>query len=141
VGALDWNQHILTSGSRDTLVLNHDVRARMNLVSIFEGHSQEVCGLKWSSDGKLLASGGNDNLLNIWEASNSNAPKHSFDHHQAAVKALAWCPFQSNLLASGGGTADRCIRFWNTSTGSCINCIDTKSQVKLVTSHMSLTGH
>ena len=47
----------------------------------------------------------------------------------AAVKALAWCPWQSNLLASGGGTADRHIRFWNTTTGACINSIDTKSQI------------
>jgi cell division cycle 20-like protein 1 (cofactor of APC complex) len=33
--------------------------------------------------------------------------------HCAAVKALAWSPHQSGLLASGGGTADRTIRFWN----------------------------
>ena len=51
--------------------------------------------------------------------------------HTAAVKALAWCPFQSNLLASGGGTADRCIRFWNTHTGALLNSIDTHSQVRL----------
>ena len=36
---------------------------------------------------------------------------HRMTAHAAAVKALAWCPFQSNLLASGGGTADRCIKF------------------------------
>ena len=45
------------------------------------------------------------------------------------MKALAWCPFQSNLLASGGGTADRCIKFWNTNTGVMLNSIDTHSQV------------
>jgi cell division cycle protein 20 (cofactor of APC complex) len=44
-------------------------------------------------------------------------------------RALAWCPWQDNLLASGGGTADRTIRFWNTQTGTCLNTIDTKSQV------------
>ena len=33
------------------------------------------------------------------------------------------------LLASGGGTADRCIRFWNTQTASPLNCVDTGSQV------------
>lgn len=31
------------------------------------------------------------------------------------------------LLSSGGGTADRCIRFWNTLTGSPVSCIDTVS--------------
>ena len=57
-------------------------------------------------------------------------PVHSLAGHQAAVKALAWCPFQSNLLATGGGTADRCIKFWNTSTGAMLNSIDTGSQVE-----------
>jgi cell division cycle 20-like protein 1 (cofactor of APC complex) len=50
-------------------------------------------------------------------------------HHTAAVKAIAWSPHQNNLLVSGGGTADRCIRFWNTSSLSMIDCIDTGSQV------------
>ena len=27
---------------------------------------------------------------------------------------------QSNLLATGGGTADRCIKFWNTHTGALL---------------------
>ena len=45
------------------------------------------------------------------------------------LQALDWCPFQRNLLASGGGTADRHIRFWNPATGICVNSIDTKSQV------------
>ncbi|XP_061358155.1 B-type cell cycle switch protein ccs52B-like [Gastrolobium bilobum] len=42
---------------------------------------------------------------------------------------IAWSPHQSNLLVSGGGTADRCIRFWNTTNGHQLNCVDTESQV------------
>lgn len=30
------------------------------------------------------------------------------------MKAIDWSPHQAGLLASGGGTADRTIRFWNT---------------------------
>ncbi len=56
-------------------------------------------------------------------------PIYSLNQHQAAVKALAWCPWQNHVLASGGGTADRTIRFWNCNTGACLNTIDTKSQV------------
>ena len=59
----------------------------------------------------------------------STQPRFALSDHQAAVKALAWCPWQNNLLASGGGTSDRCIRFWNTTTGKCLNTIDTNSQV------------
>lgn len=52
-----------------------------------------------------------------------------FSEHTAAVKALGWSPNNYNLLASGGGTADRCLRFWNTQTLEMTNCIDTGSQV------------
>ena len=36
----------------------------------------------------------------------------------------------SRLLASGGGTLDRTIKFWNTGTGSLLNSVDTGSQVR-----------
>jgi len=132
VGSLAWNSHVLSSGSRDTTIINHDVRIAEHNIATLTGHDQEVCGLKWSPNGLQLASGGNDNLLNIWDAGVSGyapPPKYTLNAHQAAVKALAWCPWQENTLASGGGTADRCIRFWNTQTGACLNTVDTKSQV------------
>ena len=128
VGSLAWNEHVLSSGSRDTTIINHDVRIAQHNVATLTGHDQEVCGLKWSPNGEQLASGGNDNILNIWNAGESQAA-HRCTQHQAAVKALAWCPWQANTLATGGGTADRCIKFWNTQTGACLNSVDTKSQV------------
>jgi len=121
----------------DGKIVNNDVRIRNHVVQTYEGHSQEVCGLKWSGSGQQLASGGNDNLLHIWDVSMaSSMPSagrnqwlHRLDDHMAAVKALGWCPFQSNLLATGGGGSDRCIKFWNTHTGACLNSVDTGSQV------------
>lgn len=129
VGALAWNrEHMLASGSRDRSILIRDDRASSRQVGRLAGHKQEVCGLKWSFDDRQLASGGNDNKLLIWSAASSQ-PMHTFAAHTAAVKAIAWSPHQSGLLASGGGTADRCIRFWNTQTGSPLQCVDTGSQV------------
>lgn len=52
-----------------------------------------------------------------------------YSQHQAAVKALDWCPWQTNILASGGGTADRTIRFWNCNNGQCVNSVNANSQV------------
>ena len=83
-----------------------------------------MCGLKWSPDDREVASGGNDNQLYIWNL-NSTSPIIKFSDHNAAVKAIAWSPHQHGLLASGGGTADRCIRFWNSATNTALNCIDT----------------
>lgn len=88
----------------------------------------KVCGLKWSPDNQHLASGGNDNKLFVWN-SRAVAPLQTYSEHMAAVKAIAWSPHQHGLLASGGGTADRRIRFWNTITGRPLQCIDTGSQV------------
>ena len=116
--------------------------AQSQALSTLKGHKGEVCGMKWSPDGATLASGGNDNMLCLWDHRMSAtagsgdpsshsiyAPRLELNEHQAAVKALAWAPFKRNLLASGGGTADRCIKFWNTDNGSRLNSIDTGSQV------------
>ncbi|CAH0553546.1 unnamed protein product [Brassicogethes aeneus] len=134
VGSLSWNSYVCSSGCRSGQIIHHDVRQRDHVISTLSGHNQEVCGLKWSTDGKYLASGGNDNVLNIWQAQQANPISesqalYSFTAHQAAVKALAWCPWQPHILASGGGTADRHIRFWNCYNGIPLNAIDTKSQV------------
>jgi cell division cycle protein 20 (cofactor of APC complex) len=131
VGALSWNRHILSSGGRDSIVVNHDVRIARHATATLTSHTQEVCGLSWSPDGTTLASGGNDNMLCLWDAATSSTsrPRFSLTDHQAAVKALAWSPHERNLLATGGGTADRSIKFWNTQTGSLLNSIDTGSQV------------
>ena len=117
VGALAWNGDNLSSGSRDRMIRQRDVRTPpLASERCLGSHRQEVCGLKWSPDNQYLASGGNDNKLFVWNTS-SNQPVHAFTEHLAAVKAIAWSPHHHGLLASGGGTADRCIRFWNTLTG------------------------
>ncbi|XP_041979792.1 cell division cycle protein 20 homolog [Aricia agestis] len=134
VGSLAWNLYVVSSGSRDGQIVHHDVRQRDHAVATISAHTQEICGLKWSPDGKYLASGGNDNLLNIWPLAQGHHYSqtqylYSFNQHLAAVKGLAWCPWNSSILASGGGTADRTIRIWNVNTGANINTVDTKSQV------------
>lgn len=128
VGALAWSSNILSSGSRDKSILQRDIRAPDDYTSKLTGHKSEVCGLKWSFDNRELASGGNDNRLFVWNQ-HSNQPVLRYCEHTAAVKAIAWSPHLYGLLASGGGTADRCIRFWNTSTNTHLSCMDTGSQV------------
>lgn len=117
VGALAWNEHILTSGSRDRSIYHRDVRQPEQWLRKLVGHKQEVCGLKWNNDDMQLASGGNDNKLMVWDKLNAE-PTYKFSEHQAAVKAISWSPHQRGLLASGGGTADRTIKFWNTLVSS-----------------------
>jgi len=126
VGSVAMNHYILSTGSFDGNIINHDVRKAEHIINTMRNHEGEVCGLKWSND--LLASGGNDNILNVWNLGNDQ-PLYTFTEHTAAVKAISWCPWQSNILASGGGSTDRSIKFWNTLTGDNINTVVTDSQV------------
>ncbi|PKI72365.1 hypothetical protein CRG98_007235, partial [Punica granatum] len=96
---------ILSSGSRDRAILHHDLRVPNDFVGKLVGHKSQVCWLKWSHDDRELASGGNDNQL----TRPSRGPRIR--------------------LASVGGTADRCIRFWNTTNGHQLSSVDTGSQV------------
>ncbi|GES85943.1 fizzy-related protein homolog [Rhizophagus clarus] len=128
VGALAWNQYTVSSGSRDRLIYHRDVRVPNEYTTKLTGHRQEVCGLKWNPEGTQLASGSNDNKLLIWDSA-SDVPIYKFLHHTAAVKAIAWSPHSHGLLASGGGSQDKHIRFWSTSTGEALECYDTESQV------------
>ncbi|ODV96079.1 hypothetical protein PACTADRAFT_49495, partial [Pachysolen tannophilus NRRL Y-2460] len=128
VGVHKWHDHLITSGTRSGSMHHHDVRISNHIVSNLNGHQGEVCGIEWRSDGFQLCSGGNDNIVNIWDA-RSTSPQFTKTAHTAAVKALSWCPSQLSLLATGGGSADKKIHFWNTITGARVNTIDTGSQI------------
>ena len=160
IGALAWNSHVLSSGSRDRMVHHRDVREPgTRPFRKSAGHRQEVCGLRWNSDsaaqGGLLASGGNDNKVCIWDLRSSrrhagrngagnaeeggaaaqplpagDSPLWKFHEHTAAVKALAWDPHVAGVLATGGGTQDKHIRFWNVQFGNMLSELDTGSQVR-----------
>mmetsp|Transcript_41467 Transcript_41467/g.96872 ORF Transcript_41467/g.96872 Transcript_41467/m.96872 type:complete len:438 (-) Transcript_41467:183-1496(-) len=128
VGALAWHSHILSSGCADAEIHQHDVRIRDHLVSRMISHADLVCGLDYNSEG-MLASGGNDNLVCIWETPSSCTPLHTFTEHQAAVKAIRWCPWQRHVLATGGGSADRQVCLWNASSGRMLMSTHAESQV------------
>lgn len=95
----------ITSGSRSGAIHHHDVRVAEHAVGELNNHTQDVCGLAWSPDGRYLASGGNDNVLNIWNnrLGGDSQPLHTLTHHLAAVKVVTllsclllkavWCFF------------------------------------------------
>ncbi|RZR90572.1 hypothetical protein BHM03_00018487, partial [Ensete ventricosum] len=129
---LAWLLQSSIQEMKGTNAIIYAVRSFHHVSSKLKAHTGEVCGLKWSCGGDLLASGGNDNLVHVWESSKMGSSKylHRFTDHSAAIRALAWCPFQPKTLASGGGTADRCIKIWNAETGKCTNSINTGAQAR-----------
>lgn len=129
VGSIHWQEGRLATGSKDKLVRLFDVRENfISSTTAFAGHMQEICGLKLSPNGAQLATGGNDNQLNLWDLRGLK-PLGVLGTHEAAVKALAWHPKQSATLLSGSGTADRKIRTFDTHKLEEVSVIDTGSQV------------
>lgn len=57
-----------------------------------------------------------------------NMHVYSF-YHSAAVKAMAFAPWQPSLLATGGGSNDRQIHFFHTGSGATLALINVFSQV------------
>jgi len=93
VASLGWNAHILSSGCADGSIWHHDVRIANHKVMELLGHDGEVCGLKWRADGDFLASGANDNVLNVWDGRAGSSgegwngtPVFTKNNHTAAVK-------------------------------------------------------
>ena len=143
ISCLSWNEYILSSGSKDKAIKNFDIRNKHPEISEIKKHSQEICSLKYSFEGDLLASGGNDNMAYIWDIRNLNNNIYYFainensklkpyainNFHQAAVKAMSWCPWKRHVLATGGGTKDRSIKIYSCDINKLLKNIDTGSQV------------
>jgi WD40 repeat protein len=71
--------------------------------------------------------------INITASSPAFNLGHTIARHQwtvqAAVKAIAFCPWQRGLIAIGGGSNDRCIHFYHVLSGSNLATIDCNAQV------------
>ncbi|KAL0097021.1 WD40-repeat-containing domain protein [Phycomyces blakesleeanus] len=129
VGVLAWNKCTVSSGAYNGVIYNHDVRIEKHNISEFKGHDEEVCGLEWRSDGEYIASGGNDNILNVWDPRQHRNSIMSRQEHKSAVKAIAWCPWNLPLLATGGGRDDKKIHFWDATKNTKLNTINAGSQI------------
>ncbi|NWU96246.1 CD20B protein, partial [Upupa epops] len=132
VGALSWNHYILSSGSRLGSIHHHDVRVAQHHVGTLHQNKQNICSLKWSLTNQLLASGSSDGTLNIW-ASDPGVKLQSQPlktiPHSSAVKAMNWCPWQSKVLATGGGMKDGILRVWDINHEKIIQSAATDSQI------------
>ncbi|KAL2146117.1 hypothetical protein VTI28DRAFT_5210 [Corynascus sepedonium] len=162
-------------------VERHNWPGDMTLLARIAVHTQQICGLAWSKNGDVFASGGNDNTCYLfdtvkamenyaahWSRSKEDrarlstvthdhglseiseaeteiqmsqiVPYHPAIHlgpgdarhrwnHGAAVKAIAFCPWQDSLVATGGGSNDKCVHFFHTGSGAALASISVSAQV------------
>lgn len=141
---MNSNPNVFSFGSKDLKIKTIDLREKSNPLLNYTGHTREICGLKWSLDDKKLASGGDDNLLFIWDIRKED-PEKKFISHTSAIKALDWSTFKFGYLISGGGTQDMTLKLWNINNMTLVDSINTSSQICNIAfskiSHEFVTTH
>ncbi len=75
------------------------------------GHSSPIEDLKFSTDGRFLASAARDKTVRLWNRENLTAQPITLDDHPDWVFTLAFSPDNSQILA---GTKEEIVRAWPT---------------------------
>ena len=92
--------------------------------SNLDSHSGYVYCLQFSPDGGILASGGADRRIRLWNADTGKII-YTLDGHQETVTAIEFMP-NGKILVSAG--ADRTIRFWDVAQKQLLKTIEAHDE-------------
>jgi WD40 repeat protein len=70
----------------------------------------QITALAFASDGRELAVGTQQGLIDVWSVDHTSAPRFHLSGHRGSINALSFDP-QGRHLASGGG--DRTVAVWD----------------------------
>ena len=90
-----------------------------------EGHTRWVVSVAFSRDGEILASGGDDDSIRLWNVATGTLLQ-TLIGHTSAVSGVAFSP-DGEILASG--SYDRTIRLWNVVTGTLLQTLEGHANV------------
>ena len=105
------------------------------LVRSLRGHRDSLQSVRISPDGKLVATGGYDQRIKLWEIESGREVK-SLDGHNGPVFDLAFRP-DGKILASVSG--DRTVKLWDVATGARLDTLK-ESLLELYTVAFSPDG-
>ncbi|KAG6864754.1 hypothetical protein C0991_007355 [Blastosporella zonata] len=123
VTAMRWNGPVLTIGGEKGTIRHYDTRISPTTkmkeqVRKVTRHQARITSLDWNVDGKILASGDVNGVVYCWDA-REKVPmdvgefiqRRKKMQHPGAISALAFCPWQPRLLATGD--VEGVMQLWN----------------------------
>ncbi|XP_056017769.1 cell division cycle protein 20 homolog [Ostrea edulis] len=127
VSVVKWRNNEIYTGDRKGGVFQYDVRCP-TMAGRLVGHGQNVCGMALSDNSHDMVTGSNSGIVRLWDLRTHKCFR-TIKAHSACAKALAWCPWRSSVIATGGGAQDGYIKLWQIHTGELISETSTKSQI------------
>ncbi|KAI9463935.1 WD40 repeat-like protein [Russula earlei] len=115
ISTLAWRScsRLIAIGKADGCIALLDVRAS-DEAHKRRGHRGGVHATQWSHDERFLVSADAHGTIHLWDARNMSTRVGKMKH-DSPVKAVAWCPWKPDLLATGGTYPDGRIHIWSTS--------------------------
>ncbi len=90
-----------------------DIPPGIKLIHTLRGHKDLILQVAWSSDGKTLASGSDDNSIRLWDAQSGKVIRVLKEHFQRTY-SVAWSPVGKTLAS---GSEDNKVRLWDAESG------------------------
>lgn len=112
--ALSPNQTTLAIGTQTGSIALWDLPSNTAIATL-SGHVGAVNSVNFNSDGSLLVSGGDDNIVYLWNTGNDASEPVALNGHTDAINTVAFSP-DGTLV--GSISEDNSVRMWGISADS-----------------------
>lgn len=113
----------LATGAEDRLIRIWDIQ-RKEVVTVLEGHEQDIYSLAYFPRGDKIVSGSGDRTVRVWDLSTGKCSLTLT--LEDGVTTVAVSPVDGKYIAAG--SLDHSVRVWDSQTGFLIERLDSENE-------------